>query len=295
VYDQKSSQIPNEKGNFEDLNADPGTSAEVEDAELDPLYNDVVTFVLRSHRASISGVQRHFRIGYNRAARLIEEMERSGLVSPMQPNGNREVLDSSPPSNEPDEINLTGSENSKTHHRKWRKWGLAYLIWVVGYLVFANKFLNASSLNSSPEIKSIPIAHSETGAAIRVNPEVALRESPLLNPRTPEKTEQVVPPNTTDISQSVSGDSNGTPSAEPKLESTATKNIQAGTDENGYVAKFKGAFGKVVERRSYPTEEMRQQALDLWHRELKILEPDGSINDKYVPKKQGFCPIPGNC
>jgi hypothetical protein len=93
----------------------------------------------------------------------------------------------------------------------------------------------------------------------------------------------------------VSGDSNGTPSAEPKLESTATKNIQAGTDENGYVAKFKGAFGKVVERRSYPTEEMRQQALDLWHRELKILEPDGSINDKYVPKKQGFCPIPGNC
>lgn len=60
--------------------------------EADPLYDQAVAIVLKSRRASISAVQRHLRIGYNRAARLIEEMERAGLVSPMQPNGNREVL-----------------------------------------------------------------------------------------------------------------------------------------------------------------------------------------------------------
>jgi S-DNA-T family DNA segregation ATPase FtsK/SpoIIIE len=48
--------------------------------------------VLRTRRASISLVQRHLRIGYNRAARLIEQMEQAGLVSSMQSNGNRDVL-----------------------------------------------------------------------------------------------------------------------------------------------------------------------------------------------------------
>ena len=60
--------------------------------EADPLYDQAVDIVLRTRRASISLVQRHLRIGYNRAARLIEQMEQSGLVSPMQSNGNREVL-----------------------------------------------------------------------------------------------------------------------------------------------------------------------------------------------------------
>ncbi|HEU4708282.1 MAG TPA: DNA translocase FtsK 4TM domain-containing protein, partial [Methylophilaceae bacterium] len=60
--------------------------------ESDPLYDDAVAIVLKTRRASISAVQRHLRIGYNRAARLIEEMERAGLVSSMQSNGNREVL-----------------------------------------------------------------------------------------------------------------------------------------------------------------------------------------------------------
>ncbi|MBI4192375.1 MAG: DNA translocase FtsK 4TM domain-containing protein [Betaproteobacteria bacterium] len=62
------------------------------DAESDPLYDQAVAIVLKTRRASISLVQRHLRIGYNRAARLIEQMERAGMVSPMQPNGNREVL-----------------------------------------------------------------------------------------------------------------------------------------------------------------------------------------------------------
>ncbi|MGH8672443.1 MAG: FtsK/SpoIIIE domain-containing protein, partial [Burkholderiales bacterium] len=60
--------------------------------ESDPLYDEAVAVVVRSRRASISLVQRQLRVGYNRAARLIEEMERGGLVSAMRSNGNREVL-----------------------------------------------------------------------------------------------------------------------------------------------------------------------------------------------------------
>ncbi len=63
-----------------------------EPGEKDPLYDQAVEIVVRTRRPSISLVQRHLRIGYNRAARLIEDMERAGLVSPMQSNGNREVL-----------------------------------------------------------------------------------------------------------------------------------------------------------------------------------------------------------
>ncbi|MCB1960588.1 MAG: DNA translocase FtsK 4TM domain-containing protein [Rhodocyclaceae bacterium] len=62
------------------------------DAEADPLYDQAVDIVVKTRRPSISLVQRHLRIGYNRAARLIEQMERAGLVSAMGSNGNREVL-----------------------------------------------------------------------------------------------------------------------------------------------------------------------------------------------------------
>jgi len=71
---------------------DGGTEAERFVDETDPLYDDAVAFVLSSRRASISAVQRQLRIGYNRAARLVEQMEASGLVSPMETNGNRTVL-----------------------------------------------------------------------------------------------------------------------------------------------------------------------------------------------------------
>jgi DNA segregation ATPase FtsK/SpoIIIE, S-DNA-T family len=60
--------------------------------EADPLYDQAVEIVVKNRRASISLVQRHLRIGYNRAARLLEDMERAGLVSAMQSNGNREIL-----------------------------------------------------------------------------------------------------------------------------------------------------------------------------------------------------------
>jgi len=60
--------------------------------ESDPLYDQAVQIVLQNKRASISLVQRHLRIGYNRAARLIEDMEKAGLVTPMASNGNREII-----------------------------------------------------------------------------------------------------------------------------------------------------------------------------------------------------------
>jgi S-DNA-T family DNA segregation ATPase FtsK/SpoIIIE len=69
-----------------------GVDGDMPAGEKDPLYDQAVEIVLRTRRPSISLVQRHLRIGYNRAARLIEDMERAGMVSPMQSNGNREVL-----------------------------------------------------------------------------------------------------------------------------------------------------------------------------------------------------------
>ncbi len=70
----------------------PGETLEGEDGEADALYDQAVAFVIETRRASVSGVQRKFRIGYNRAARLVEQMEHSGVVSAPGHNGNREVL-----------------------------------------------------------------------------------------------------------------------------------------------------------------------------------------------------------
>lgn len=75
-----------------EADAEEGVATGEAGGEADPLYDQAVEIVLKSRRASISLVQRHLRIGYNRAARLIEQMERAGMVSTMQPNGNREVL-----------------------------------------------------------------------------------------------------------------------------------------------------------------------------------------------------------
>ncbi|MEZ5578791.1 MAG: DNA translocase FtsK [Candidatus Competibacteraceae bacterium] len=65
--------------------------------ESDPLYDEAVRIVTESRRASVSGVQRRLRIGYNRAARLVEEMESAGVVGPLQSNGSREVIAPPPP------------------------------------------------------------------------------------------------------------------------------------------------------------------------------------------------------
>lgn len=60
--------------------------------ELDPLYNQAVAFVVEKRRASISGLQRQLRIGYNRVAILIEQMESQGIVSPANRDGSRELI-----------------------------------------------------------------------------------------------------------------------------------------------------------------------------------------------------------
>jgi DNA segregation ATPase FtsK/SpoIIIE, S-DNA-T family len=65
--------------------------------EMDPLYDEAVRIVTETRKASISYIQRRLRVGYNRAARLVEEMERSGLVGPLGSNGSREVLAGPPP------------------------------------------------------------------------------------------------------------------------------------------------------------------------------------------------------
>jgi S-DNA-T family DNA segregation ATPase FtsK/SpoIIIE len=65
--------------------------------EGDELYDQAVRIVTESRRASVSGIQRRLKIGYNRAARMVEDMERAGVVGPMQSNGNREVLAPPPP------------------------------------------------------------------------------------------------------------------------------------------------------------------------------------------------------
>ncbi len=72
--------------------AGAGGEGAAEDAENDPLYDDAVRIVTESRKASVSGVQRRLRVGYNRASRLVEAMEYAGVVSPVGSNGQREVL-----------------------------------------------------------------------------------------------------------------------------------------------------------------------------------------------------------
>jgi S-DNA-T family DNA segregation ATPase FtsK/SpoIIIE len=68
-----------------------------ERGETDPLYDQAVRIVTESRRASVSGIQRRLKVGYNRAARMVEEMERAGIVGPLEANGSREVLAAPPP------------------------------------------------------------------------------------------------------------------------------------------------------------------------------------------------------
>jgi len=90
IIDESNNSIP-----VPGMNSDGGD--EDGDSESDPLYDEAVMFVTESRRASISSVQRKLRVGYNRAARIIEAMEIAGVVTEMQSNGNREVI-APPPS-----------------------------------------------------------------------------------------------------------------------------------------------------------------------------------------------------
>jgi S-DNA-T family DNA segregation ATPase FtsK/SpoIIIE len=74
-----------------------GVTGGSKDSESDPLYDEAVKLITESRNASISSVQRRLRIGYNRAARLVEHMEDVGIVGPLESNGKREVLAPPPP------------------------------------------------------------------------------------------------------------------------------------------------------------------------------------------------------
>ncbi len=91
ILDGPSAPIPGLPGEAGGNGEDSG------DPEQDPLYDEAVRIVVESRRASISGVQRRLKIGYNRAARMIEAMEAAGLVGPLQSNGSREVIAPPPP------------------------------------------------------------------------------------------------------------------------------------------------------------------------------------------------------
>ncbi len=71
--------------------------SQFDDMEMDELYDEAVAIVTETRRASISGLQRRLKVGYNRAARLVETMETTGVVGPMQSNGSREVIAPPPP------------------------------------------------------------------------------------------------------------------------------------------------------------------------------------------------------
>jgi S-DNA-T family DNA segregation ATPase FtsK/SpoIIIE len=71
-----------------------------ESGEQDALYDEAVKIVSSERKPSISYVQRRLKIGYNRAARLLESMEQAGVVGPLQPNGSREILAAAPPGND---------------------------------------------------------------------------------------------------------------------------------------------------------------------------------------------------
>ncbi len=79
------------------ISGEPSAGAGEVDGETDPLYDQAVKIVTDTRRASVSGIQRRLKIGYNRAARMVETMEATGLVGPLQSNGSREVLVPPPP------------------------------------------------------------------------------------------------------------------------------------------------------------------------------------------------------
>jgi len=88
-------QIPNKPPHIEDICAEePSGPAEggLDDAESDPMYDQAVAIVLETRKASVSWVQRRLKIGYNRAARIVEQMEATGVVGPSGPGGNRDIL-----------------------------------------------------------------------------------------------------------------------------------------------------------------------------------------------------------
>ena len=74
-----------------------GAGGEGGDSEADPLYDEAVRIVTETRKASVSGIQRRLKIGYNRAARMVEAMELAGIVGPLEANGQREVLAPPPP------------------------------------------------------------------------------------------------------------------------------------------------------------------------------------------------------
>ncbi len=93
AYLEEITRFSEDSGDFPGYRIGAGDSSD----DLDTLYDEAVRFVTESRKASISSVQRRFKVGYNRAARMIEDMEKAGIVGPAETNGSRDVLAPPPP------------------------------------------------------------------------------------------------------------------------------------------------------------------------------------------------------
>jgi curved DNA-binding protein CbpA len=252
---------------------DSSTYYDEEDIEFDsdPLYEEAVSIVLKSRRASISSIQRHLRIGYNRATRLIERMERAGLVSAMAPNGGREVLDSSPHVN----------EQEATKSTQINKLTISLILLAIAIFWVWNRTLDDTryfvespiATEQNEQSKQVDTTPSQEPDLVNltVEPETTITESK--NPSPAKSAEEqkelsIQPPNIQDNSNVETELHSQPDDANPTAETQIKRNFNA---------NFKGTLGKVLASRTYESEEMRERALNLWVAEGKILEPDGSI------------------
>ena len=124
-----------------------------------------------------------------------------------------------------------------------------------------------------PEIKAPPAADKATKPSARVQPVQTIpADDPVI----------------TTATAPVQADEN------IKEKEEAKEDTKEEEPFSGYKVAFKVGFGQLAETRTYPSKQMRNRALELWTLEQKILEPDGTVNDKYVLKEAEFRPIPGH-
>jgi curved DNA-binding protein CbpA len=274
LYDSQRKKYGNNKGSESDV--DSSTSYDKEDINIDPdpLYEEAVSIVLTSRRASISSIQRQLRIGYNRSARLIEDMEREGLVSAMSSNGNREVIASSPFAHEQEPIKRT--QGNKLHIFIILLaisifWGLNHMLGNAKHIVVKSSIVTTQTELPKQANTSLTQEPNPNLVNPTVKQEIGIPESKnqlSINSTEEQKSPSIQPPNIQNNSNEETELHSPPSDANPPVETQIKKNLNA---------NFKGALGKVLASRAYESEEMRERALNLWVAEGKILEPDGSI------------------
>lgn len=132
---------------------------------------------------------------------------------------------------------------------------------------------------AEPETKAPPAAEKATKPPARAQP---VQEAPAEDPVITTATAPVQADETSKENEGI------------KEKEDAKEDTKEEEPFSGYKVAFKVGFGQLAETRTYPSKQMRNRALELWTLEQKILEPDGTVNDKYVLKEAEFSPIPGH-